>query len=127
MAKNTWTWVRRHSISRPHGSGPPATSSAINKIMALIKYGINSTDVTLLELFNSNRLGQVAGEVHINASVDSQPVTHQLQRNNVQQTLQAVNSQWHMQGSVGFATHHVISLIADDNRPSVSSRHLLNC
>lgn len=33
---------------------------------------------TKIKLFNGNRLGQVTREIHINTSVDSQPIAHQL-------------------------------------------------
>ena len=42
-------------------------------------------------LLDSNRLGQVTGEVDVQTLHDSEPVGNELQRNDVQETLQAVD------------------------------------
>jgi hypothetical protein len=70
------------------------------------------------DLLDSNRLGQVAREVDVQALSNSEPVCDQLQRNDVQETLQAVDSLWHL-NSLGLGWWEFgIVLIADDNGSS---------
>lgn len=49
---------------------------------------VEPTGVSLLD---SDRLGQVSGEVNVETLENGQPVGNQLQRNDVQDSLQAVN------------------------------------
>lgn len=45
-------------------------------------------------LLNSNRLGQVSGEVDVETTGDSQVIGNELKWENVEKTLQAVNGGW---------------------------------
>jgi len=71
--------------------------------------------------FNSHRLGQVAREVHIKTFHDGEPVSDELQRNDVQDALQAV----HRLGNLNLLSlaglELLIALVANNNRLAAAS------
>lgn len=74
----------------------------------------------LCRLLDSDRLGQVAREVDVQALSNGEPVGNQLQRNDVQETLQAVNGLWHLDPlCLGWRELGIV-LVADDNRSSLT-------
>lgn len=72
-------------------------------------------------LLDSHRLGQVAREINVETLHDSQPVGNQLQRNDVEETLQAVDSLGNLDllGLVGCEL--LIAGVADDNGLATTS------
>jgi hypothetical protein len=78
-----------------------------------------------LFLLNSNRLGQVPGEVDVQALSNSNPVGHELERNDIEQTLEKLVSvrDLNLVGLLAGELHVV--LVADDNGTSLASDDLL--
>lgn len=69
----------------------------------------------LIPLLDSHGLGQVTGEVNVETLHDSQPVGNQLQRDNVEETLQAVDGLGDLDllGLVGLEL--LVAGVADDD------------
>lgn len=66
-------------------------------------------------LLDGDRLGQVAREVHVEALEDSEPVGNQLQRDDVEEALEAVNrlGDLNLLGVGGLEL--LVARVADDN------------
>ena len=50
----------------------------------------------MLRLFDGNGLGQVTWEIDVETFGNSKPVGHELERNDVEKTLQTVDSLWNL-------------------------------
>lgn len=72
-------------------------------------------------LLDSHRLGQVPREVDVQTRTDGQPVGNQLQRNDVQQTLQAVDRLRHFDLLRLRSRELRVILVANDNWPTATS------
>jgi len=76
-------------------------------------------------LLDSDTLGQVSGEVDVQALSNGQPVGHELKRNDVEQTLQNINGLGNL-NLVGLVTRELaVALAANDNGAALASNDLL--
>lgn len=64
-------------------------------------------------LLNSDTLGQVPGEIHIQPFADRKPIAHELQRNHVQQALQHVDRVRHFDALVLLLGEFLVGRVAD--------------
>lgn len=71
-----------------HSLIPFFPSSALK---AKVRRPKNTFQGYCIHLLHRDRLGQVAGEIDVQALGDGEPIGHQLERNDVQETLQAVD------------------------------------
>lgn len=82
---------------------------------------LKSSTSTKHSLLDCNRLGQVSWEVDVQSLCDREPVSDQLQWNDVQETLQAVNGLWNLDTfGLGWREFRVV-LVADDNWAAITS------
>lgn len=72
-------------------------------------------------LLDGHRLGQISREIHIQAFGDSQPISNQLQRDNVQQPLKTVNSLRNLNLLRQLRREFGIVGIANDDRATFAS------
>ncbi len=78
-----------------------------------------------IPLLHGDRLGQISREINIQALGNCEPVCHQLERNNVQKTLQAVNGLGYLD-FLGLASLELfIARIADNNRSASTSNNCM--
>lgn len=71
-------------------------------------------------LLDSHRLGQVPREIHIETFANSKPISDKLQRNDVEKTLQTINSFWYLDLLRLRAWEFWVIGIADDDRPATT-------
>ena len=76
-------------------------------------------------LFDSDRLGQVTGTVHVAAAEDGDVVRQQLHGNDRQDSLEAVDSVRHFDKLRGVFLCLQIALFADDDGTTLAGCHLL--
>lgn len=69
-----------------------------------------------MHLLDSDRLGQVSWEVNIESLSNCQPIRHQLERNNIEQTLQAVDGLWNLDLLAMIGFEFLVIGIANNNR-----------
>ncbi len=81
--------------------------------------------LTFLYLFDSDRLGQVAGTVDVAAAEDGDVVREQLHGNHRQDSLEAVDSVRHFDELRGVFLRLQIALLADDYGATLAGCHLL--
>lgn len=74
-------------------------------------------------LLDSHRLGKVAGEVHVETFTHGKPVSDQLQGNDVEQTLEAVDSLGHFDLFRLRGGEFGVIVVADDNRTAATSNN----
>lgn len=66
-------------------------------------------------LFDGNRLGQVTWEINVETLSNCEPVGHKLKRNNVEETLEAVDCLWNLD-LLGLSTAELFVIrVADDD------------
>ncbi|KAG9527140.1 isomerising glucosamine-fructose-6-phosphate aminotransferase, partial [Aureobasidium melanogenum] len=76
---------------------------------------------------SSDTLGQVSGEVDVQTLSNSKPVGHELERNDVEQTLQDIDSLGYL-NLVGLVARELgVVLAANDDRATLASNDLLVC
>ncbi|KAI9172071.1 proteasome regulatory particle subunit Rpt4 [Paramyrothecium foliicola] len=81
--------------------------------------GLNMTKTT--RLLDSHGLGQVSGEVHVKTLENSQPVGNQLQGNDVEDTLKAVDRLWDFDLLSLGGLELLVTGVADDNGLAAAS------
>ena len=90
-------------------------------------FAINHSSSSVCRLFDSDRLGKVTWEVDVQTFRNSEPVGHELKRDDVDQTLQAVDGLWNLD-LVGLVTWELgVTGVADDDWPTLASNDLLVC
>lgn len=72
-------------------------------------------------LLDSHRLGEVTGEVNVQALKDSKPVGNELERNDVEETLEAVNSLGDLNLLSLVGLELLVARVANDNGLSAAS------
>lgn len=78
-------------------------------------------------LLDSHRLGQVAREIHVEALEDSEPVGDELQRNDVEETLEAVHSLGDLNLLGLGCLKLLVAGVADDNGLAASGNDCDTC
>lgn len=76
-------------------------------------------------LLDSDRLGQVPGEIDVEALADREPVGHELQRNDVEETLEGINSLRDLDLLDLVGREFWVVLVADDDGVTLASDDLL--
>lgn len=90
-------------------------------IAPCIRTVLSSSNADYLRLLDSDRLGQVAREINVETLGHSQPVGHQLERNNVEQTLQNIAGLGNLDTLSLISREFGVTSVADDNRSARSS------
>jgi hypothetical protein len=67
-------------------------------------------------LFDRHRLGQVTREINVQTLSNCQPVGHQLERDDVQKTLQTINCPWNLDLFGLSSLEFFVIWVADDDR-----------
>lgn len=78
-------------------------------------------------LLHGDRLGQVTWEVDVHALSNSQPVGHELKRDDVEQTLEDINSVGNLDSVGLLARELVVASVANDDWAALSGNDLLVC
>lgn len=77
---------------------------------------------TSMRLLNSHRLGKIPREVNVETLRDRKPVGHELQGNDIQQTLQDVGSVWDLDTlGLGCREFTLASVTDDDGSTRTSN------
>ena len=95
--------------------------------MAIIAHSATTEPTTThhnTPLLHGHRLGQVAREIHVDAVQHRQMVRDHLKWNNAQDTRQTVD-RLRNADRLELSGDRFIALVADDNRLTLASRHLL--
>jgi hypothetical protein len=79
----------------------------------------------LQHLLDSDRLGQVPGEVDVEALSNGEPVGHELERDDVEQTLEELVGVRNLDFVGLLARELLVVLVADDDGTALASNDLL--
>lgn len=82
---------------------------------------------TRLPLLDCDRLGQVAREIDVETLQDGQPVGNELERDNVQETLEAVDRLRNLDRLGLRSLEFLVTGVADDNGPAATSNDYRRC
>lgn len=72
-------------------------------------------------LLDGNGLGQVAGEVDIEVAGDGEPVGNELQRNDIEETLENIDVLGELDLDALLASKLLVTLVADNNGLAATS------
>lgn len=70
---------------------------------------------SIVPLFNSDTLGQVSWEIDVEALGNGHPVGHELERNDVEKTLETVDGSWDFDSFDFVGWELCLALVADDD------------
>lgn len=73
-----------------------------------------------LHLLDSHRLRQIAGEVDVDTLGNSKVVCHELERDDIQETLQSIDSLRDLNSLDLVSREFVVAFVADDDRTTAT-------